>query len=285
MSIKINHLSYTYLSKTKNPVKALDDVSFEIKSNQITAIVGHTGSGKSTLIQTLNALILPEKGEVRVDDFVITSKPNKNKVTKALRKHIAVVFQFPEYQLFEETVEKDVAFGLKNYGVKEEEAIKQAHLALKEVGLDESFYKRSPFELSGGEKRRVAIAGILVLNPDILVLDEPTAGLDPQGTLSVINLIQKLKRDGKTIVLVCHDMELVLQIADEVVVLKDGKEVYQGSPASLFELDEKELSLDVPQLYSFAQNLIKRGLALDISKIKDVDSLFEEIKRVKKWQK
>lgn len=285
MSIKINHLSYTYLSKTKNPVKALDDVTFEIKSNQITAIVGHTGSGKSTLIQTLNALILPEKGEVRVDDFVITSKPNKNKVTKALRKHIAVVFQFPEYQLFEETVEKDVAFGLKNYGVKEEEAIKQAHLALKEVGLDESFYKRSPFELSGGEKRRVAIAGILVLNPDILVLDEPTAGLDPQGTLSVINLIQKLKRDGKTIVLVCHDMELVLQIADEVVVLKDGKEVYQGSPASLFELDEKELSLDVPQLYSFAQNLIKRGLALDISKIKDVDSLFEEIKRVKKWQK
>lgn len=285
MSIKINHLSYTYLSKTKNPVKALDDVSFEIKSNQITAIVGHTGSGKSTLIQTLNALILPEKGEVRVDDFVITSKPNKNKVTKALRKHIAVVFQFPEYQLFEETVEKDVAFGLKNYGVKEEEAIKQAHLALKEVGLDESFYKRSPFELSGGEKRRVAIAGILVLNPDILVLDEPTAGLDPQGTISVINLIQKLKRDGKTIVLVCHDMELVLQIADEVVVLKDGKEVYQGSPASLFELDEKELSLDVPQLYSFAQSLIKRGLALDISKIKDVDSLFEEIKRVKKWQK
>lgn len=285
MSIKINHLSYTYLSKTKNPVKALDDVTFEIKSNQITAIVGHTGSGKSTLIQTLNALILPEKGEVRVDDFVITSKPNKNKVTKALRKHIAVVFQFPEYQLFEETVEKDVAFGLKNYGVKEEEAIKQAHLALKEVGLDESFYKRSPFELSGGEKRRVAIAGILVLNPDILVLDEPTAGLDPQGTLSVINLIQKLKRDGKTIVLVCHDMELVLQIADEVVVLKDGKEVYQGSPASLFELDEKALSLDVPQLYSFAQSLIKRGLPLDISKIKDVDSLFEEIKRVKKWQK
>ncbi len=176
MSIKIERVSFSYMVKTPNEVKALDDVSFEIKDNSITALIGHTGSGKSTLIQTLNALILPSSGQIQVDDFLITNNRRKNKNIKALRRHIASIFQFPEYQLFEETVEKDVAFGLKNYGVKEEEAIKKAHDALALVGLDESFYKRSPFDLSGGEKRRVAIAGILILEPDILIMDEPTAG-------------------------------------------------------------------------------------------------------------
>ena len=281
MSIKINHLSYSYLAKTTNRVDAIKDISLEIKSGQITAIVGHTGSGKSTLIQTFNELILPTSGTVEVDDFVVSTKANKNKVTKQLRKHIATVFQFPEYQLFEETVEKDVAFGPKNYGLKEEEAIKKAHEALEMVGIDESFYKRSPFELSGGEKRRVAIAGILVLDPDILVLDEPTAGLDPQGTLMIVQLIKKLKENGKTIILVCHDMNLVLELADEVVVLKDGKLVYQGDANSLFSLNEANLSLEVPQLYAFAQSLINKGMPLEIKNIKDVDSLFEEIRRVK----
>ena len=186
MSIKIKNVSFSYMVKTPNEVKALDDVSFEIEKGSITAIIGHTGSGKSTLIQTLNALILPSSGEIEVDDFVITPNRKKNKNIKELRKHIASIFQFPEYQLFEENVEKDVAFGLKNYGFKENEAIEKAHEALKLVGLDESFYKRSPFELSGGEKRRVAIAGILILDPDILILDEPTAGLDPSGTKIIL---------------------------------------------------------------------------------------------------
>lgn len=281
MSIKIDHLSYSYLKKTENEVKALDDISFEIKSNQITALVGHTGSGKSTIIQTFNALLLPDSGTVKVDDFIITNKPNKNKYITALRKHIAVVFQFPEYQLFEETVEKDVAFGLKNYGMPEEKAIKEARKALNMVGLDRTFYQRSPFELSGGEKRRVALAGILVLNPDVLVLDEPTAGLDVDGTNMIVSLIQDLKSQGKTIILVCHDMNLVLKVADEVVALKNGKCVFQGMPNELFAMKENDLSLDVPKLYSFAQELINNGLKIDISKVRDVDSLLEEIKRVK----
>ena len=161
MQIKISNLSYTYLAKTPNEVEALHNVSLDIPEGKVTAIIGHTGSGKSTLIQTLNGLLLPTSGEVKVGEYVVTSKE--------LRKSLAIVFQFPEYQLFEETVEKDVAFGLKNYGYKEVEAIKLAHKALEEVGIDKSFYKRSPFELSGGEKRRVAIAGIIALNPDILV--------------------------------------------------------------------------------------------------------------------
>lgn len=282
MSIKINNLSYEYLPNTNNTVHALNNVSCEIKDNSITAIVGHTGSGKSTLIQALNALNLPTSGEVRVDDFVITSKKNKNKQIKALRKHVSVVFQFPEYQLFEENVEKDVAFGLKNYGMKEQEAIENAHKALAMVGIDESFYKRSPLELSGGEKRRVAIAGILVLDPQILVLDEPTAGLDPEGTKMVINLIKQLHDNGKTIIIVSHDMDLVLNIATDVIVLNDGRLVYQGNPQSLFELDPKELSLDIPQLYLFAKNLIKKGLDIDITKVRDISTLFNEIERVRK---
>ena len=281
MPIKLNNVSFSYLLKTPNEVKALDNVSFEIKDGSITALIGHTGSGKSTLIQMLNALILPSVGNIQVDDFVITPNKRKNKNIKALRKHIASIFQFPEYQLFEETVEKDVAFGLRNYGVKEIEAINKAHEALSLVGLDESFYKRSPFELSGGEKRRVAIAGILILNPDILVLDEPTAGLDPNGTEIILNLIQKLNRDGKTIVLVTHDMNIVLKYATDVKVLKEGKLVFEGAPHSLFSLTSEDLSLEVPVLYSFAQSLIKKGLNIKIENIHNIDDLIEEIRRAK----
>ena len=282
MSIKINHVSYTYLKKTPNEVEALNDISFEIKDNSITTLIGHTGSGKSTLIQMLNALELPESGTIEVDNFVITPNKRKNKDIKGLRKHIASIFQFPEYQLFEETVEKDVAFGLKNYGVKEDEALEKAHEALALVGLDESFYQRSPFELSGGEKRRVAIAGILVLNPDILILDEPTAGLDPNGTKIILELIQDLHKNGKTIILVTHDMNVVLNLATDVVVLKEGKLVFQGSPHDLFSLTSDDLSLDVPPLYAFAHELINKGLNINIANIKSVDDLLSEIRRVKK---
>ena len=281
MSIKIENVSFSYLVKTPNEVKALDDVSFEIKDNSITALIGHTGSGKSTLIQTLNALIIPSSGQIKVDDFLITNNPRKNKNIKALRRHIASIFQFPEYQLFEETVEKDVAFGLKNYGVKEEDAIKKAHEALKLVGLDESFYKRSPFDLSGGEKRRVAIAGILVLDPDILIMDEPTAGLDPHGTKIILDLILELHKKGKTIILVTHDMNVVLNYATDAVVLNKGKVVFEGKPYQIFTGDLDALGLDVPPIYSFANRLIEKGLDINIENIKSVDDLFKEIKRAK----
>ena len=281
MPIKINHVSYYYLKKTPNEVKALDDVSFEIKDNSITTIIGHTGSGKSTLIQLLNALEIPSEGEIQVNDFLITPKKRKNKKIKELRRHIASIFQFPEYQLFEETVEKDVAFGLKNFKVKEIDAINKAHEALELVGLDESFYKRSPFELSGGEKRRAAIAGILVLNPDVLILDEPTAGLDPQGTKIILDLIKKLHSEGKTIILVTHDMNIVLSLATDVVVLKNGQLAYQGNPHDLFALNEEDLSLEIPPLYLLAHQLIAKGLKINIKNIKDIDSLFLEIDKAR----
>lgn len=277
MSIKVENVSYVYLAKTPNEVKALNNVSFEIQKGSITALIGHTGSGKSTLIQTFNALSTPTSGQVIVDDFVIGPNPKKNKRIKELRRHIASIFQFPEYQLFEETVEKDVAFGLKNYGVKETEALQKAHEALKLVGLDESFYLRSPFELSGGEKRRVAIAGILVLEPDILILDEPTAGLDPNGTKIILDLIYSLNKQGKTIIIVTHDMDIVLKYATDVVVLKEGEVVYHGEPHNLFSLSSDELSLDIPVLYKFTRNLQEKGLNIDIRKIRNIDDLLREI--------
>lgn len=278
MQIKIMNLSYTYLAKTPNEVEALHDVSLEMPEGKITSIIGHTGSGKSTLIQTLNGLLIPTSGEVHVGDFVVTNKKKKNKKIKELRKSLAIVFQFPEYQLFEETVEKDVAFGLKNYGVKEPEAIKLAHKALEEVGIDKSFYKRSPFELSGGEKRRVAIAGIIALNPDILVLDEPTAGLDPRGSKIILNLIKKFNKEGKTIILVTHDMNIVLNYSDHVIVMNDGKVAFEGTPSTLFNGDISQYSIDVPELFKFVKILEDKGMKLDISNIRTIDDLINQLK-------
>ncbi len=278
MQIKISNLSYTYLAKTPNEVEALHNVSLDIPEGKITSIIGHTGSGKSTLIQTLNGLLLPTSGEVRVGEFVVTNKKKKNKRIKELRKSLAIVFQFPEYQLFEETVEKDVAFGLKNYGYKEVEAIKLAHKALEEVGIDKSFYKRSPFELSGGEKRRVAIAGIIALNPDILVLDEPTAGLDPKGSKIILNLINKFNKEGKTIILVTHDMNIVLNYSDHVIVMNDGKVAFEGTPSDLFSGDISTYSIDVPELFKFVKLLESKGFKLDISKIRTIDDLISQLK-------
>ena len=278
MQIKIDKLSYKYLVKTPNEVEALHEVSLDIPEGKITSIIGHTGSGKSTLIQTLNGLLIPHSGEVHVGDYVVTSKKKKNKKIKELRKSLAIVFQFPEYQLFEETVEKDVAFGLRNYGYKEAEAIKLAHKALEEVGIDKSFYKRSPFELSGGEKRRVAIAGIIALNPDILVLDEPTAGLDPLGSKIILNLVDKFNKEGKTIILVTHDMDIVLNYSDHVVVLNDGRIAFEGTPSELFSGDISKYSIDVPQLFKFVKLLVSKGLKLDISKIRTIDDLIVQLK-------
>lgn len=278
MQIRFDNVSFTYLAKTPNEVEALHDVSLQIPEGKITSIIGHTGSGKSTLIQMLNGLLLPTSGEVHVGDFVVTPKAKKNKNIKKLRKHLAIVFQFPEYQLFEETVEKDVAFGLRNYGYKEDVAIKLAHKALQEVGLDESFYKRSPFELSGGEKRRAAIAGIIALDPDILVLDEPTAGLDPRGSEIILNLIKNYNKKGRTIILVTHDMNIVLNHSDHVVVLNEGDLAFEGTPSELFSGDVSNYSIDIPQLFFFAKLLKDKGLDIDITKIRTLDDLLSQLK-------
>ena len=276
MAIKVTDLFYTYNVKSPTPSEALRGVSLEIKEGSFTAFVGATGSGKSTLMQNLNALLLPTSGQVEVDGFVITPKKKKNKNIKQLRKHIGLVFQFPEYQLFEETVEKDVAFGVKNFGANEEEALARARDALKSVGLDESYFTRSPFDLSGGEKRRVAIAGILAIQPDILVLDEPTAGLDPKGVNEIMSLLEKMHKDGKTIIVVTHDMDIVLKYCEEVFVLHEGKIAFSGNPYELFKLNNEELAIEVPALFELARKLKDKGLKLDIEKIRNIDDLIEQ---------
>jgi energy-coupling factor transport system ATP-binding protein len=281
MGIKIEHVSFTYNKKASNSTLALDDVSFEIKDNDFVAIVGETGSGKSTLAQTFNGLLFPDKGEVLVDDFVISYKNRKSHKLKGLRKHVGLVFQFPEYQLFEETVEKDVAFGIKNFGVKGEEAIKRAHEALKQVSLDESYYKRPPFELSGGEKRKVAIAGILALDTDVLVFDEPTVGFDPASAKDLMNMIVEFHRQGKTIIVITHDMDLVRRYVNKVYMLEKGKLVFEGTPAELFTRVQHYDRLDIPQMVRLALMLKEKGMDIDVNKIRHSDDLIEEIK---KWR-
>ena len=281
MSIKIENIFFSYLKKTPNVSTALNGVSLDIQSGEFVAIIGQTGSGKSTLIQHLNALLTPDKGTLQVDEYVIHSGKKKNKNIKALRKHVGVVFQFPEYQLFEETVEKDVAFGPRNFGVKKEEALKKAHDAILSVGLDESFFTRSPFDLSGGEKRRVAIAGILAIEPDVLVLDEPTAGLDPIGQEDIMALVKKLHGEGKTIIFVTHDMDLVMKYASRAIVMQDGKVVFDGTPSELFSENREEFAIEIPLLYRYIDELNKKGYKIDIKNIKSVDDLVLAIKERK----
>lgn len=223
MPIKVEDLKHVYSVNTPFAYAALNGVDLELAEGKITAIIGATGSGKSTLVQHLNALLLPTGGKLTVLDRIITAE-EKPQHLKSLRKQVGLVFQFPEYQLFEETILKDVAFGPKNFGASEEEANQKARAALKMVGLDSSYEERSPLDLSGGQKRRVAIAGILAMEPEILVLDEPTAGLDPQGAKQMMSLFKKYNRDfQRTVLMVTHDMEHVLNYCDEVVVMKDGK--------------------------------------------------------------
>ena len=282
MSIKFNDVSYVYLPSSPYEFEALKHVNLEFKEGKITALIGHTGSGKSTLVQHINGLILPCSGEVVIDEFTLTSKV-KIKGIKKLRKHAGMVFQFPEYQLFEETVYKDIIFGPKNFGVKDEELDNIAKNVIKMVGLDETYLERSPFELSGGQKRRVAIAGILALDPDILVLDEPTAGLDPIGAKEMMDLFKKLNDLGKTIIMVTHEMDFVLKYADEVVVMKEGEIKAQTDPISFFYDDNllKEVIIEEPQVITFTKKLLKNGLNVDFKKIKDIDSLLEQIVSIK----
>ena len=273
MPITFKEIEHIYSENTPFSYQALKGVNLNIKDKSFTAIIGQTGSGKSTLIQHINALLLPTSGEINVDEFIITATDKPSKL-KPLRKKAGLVFQFPEYQLFEETIEKDIIFGPMNFGVSEEEAKKIASKVLKMVGLNASYLSKSPFELSGGQKRRVAIAGILAMNPDILILDEPTAGLDPQGTNEMMSLFKKINDLGKTIILVTHDMNHVLQYCDEVVVMNHGRVEKHDSVTNIFK-DSKylnSLGIDLPIITDFILKLNNHGFNID-SSINNIDQL------------
>jgi len=262
MGIILDNVSYTYQEGTPFASAALSDVSLTIEDGSYTAIIGHTGSGKSTVLQLLNGLLVPTKGSVRVFDTLITPT-SVNKQIRQIRKQVGLVFQFAENQIFEETVLKDVAFGPQNFGVSVEEAEAIAREKLDLVGIDESLFERSPFELSGGQMRRVAIAGILAMEPSILVLDEPTAGLDPIGRKELMTLFEKLHQDGITIVLVTHLMDDVAEFADQVYVMEKGRLVKSGAPSLVFQNLEfmENIQLGVPKITRFAHRLAERGVS------------------------
>ena len=262
MGIALENVSFTYQEGTPLASTALSDVSLTIEDGSYTALIGHTGSGKSTILQLLNGLLVPSQGSVRVFDTLITSN-SKNKDIRQIRKQVGLVFQFAENQIFEETVLKDVAFGPQNFGVSEEDAEQIAREKLALVGIDESLYNRSPFELSGGQMRRVAIAGILAMEPAILVLDEPTAGLDPLGRKELMNLFKKLHQSGMTIVLVTHLMDDVAEYANQVYVMEKGRLVKFGRPSDVFQdvVFMEEVQLGVPKITAFCKRLADRGVS------------------------
>ena len=275
MSIKVEQLSHIYSPGTPFESVALKNVNFEVKNGEFIGLIGHTGSGKSTLIQHLNGLLKATSGKIYIDGMDLTSA---DVTLTDIRKKVGLVFQYPEYQLFEETIEKDIIFGPTNFGMSEEEAKERAGKVLKLVGLDESYLERSPFELSGGQKRRVAIAGILAMEPDILVLDEPTAGLDPQGAKEMLELFKKFQESGKTVIMVSHDMNHVLQYCDHVVVMNHGEvERYCDVDELFSERDYLEsMSIDLPVITDFIQELNMGGFHINPS-IKDIDELVNAI--------
>ena len=261
MGITLENVSYTYQAGTPFESPALFEVNLEIKDGSYTALVGHTGSGKSTILQLLNGLLVPTEGSVVIDDVKITST-SVNKDIKQVRKKVGLVFQFAESQIFDESVLKDVAFGPQNFGVSKEDAERVAREKLTLVGISEELFERSPFELSGGQMRRVAIAGILAMEPDILVLDEPTAGLDPAGRKELMSLFKRLHEAGMTIVLVTHLMDDVANFADIVYVMEKGRLVKSGEPRQVFQdvAFMESIQLGVPKITKFAQELENRGL-------------------------
>ena len=262
MGIALENVSFTYQEGTPLASTALSDVSLTIEDGSYTALIGHTGSGKSTILQLLDGLLVPSQGSVRVFDTLITST-SKNKDIRQIRKQVGLVFQFAENQIFEETVLKDVAFGPQNFGVSEEDAEQIAREKLALVGIDESLFNRSPFELSGGQMRRVAIAGILAMEPAILVLDEPTAGLDPLGRKELMTLFKKLHQSGMTIVLVTHLMDDVAEYANQVYVMEKGRLVKGGKPSDVFQdvVFMEEVQLGVPKITAFCKRLADRGVS------------------------
>ena len=276
MSITVENLTYTYSKGMPNETRALEDVSFRLEPGEFAAIIGHTGSGKSTLVQQLNGLLRPDSGKITVGEVCITDPSTK--MTEVRRK-VGLVFQYPEYQLFEETVAKDVAFGPKQVGMSGEELDRVVKDSIRLTGLDyEEVKERSPFELSGGQKRRVAIAGVLAMKPEILILDEPTAGLDPSAHRDVLELIRRIHRQEKmTILLVSHNMGDIAELADRVLVMNRGRLVMNGSPAEVFARGEqlREMGLGQPPATEFMERLKERLPGIDAAPLSIEDAAKE----------
>ncbi|MCD6482488.1 MAG: energy-coupling factor transporter ATPase [Candidatus Izimaplasma sp.] len=285
MAIKFEQVNFLYPSFDGNDFSALKDINLDISGkNEFITLIGETGSGKSTLVQHMNALLRPTTGSVTIYGIKIEKNTNKNKKIKLnpLRQKVGLVFQFPEYQLFEETVLKDIIFGPKNFGVKEDIAIERAKEVIKYVGLSEEYLDRSPFNLSGGEKKRVSIAGILAMEPDILVLDEPTSGLDPKGRDTLLELFTNIhKKLNKTIIIITHDMNTVYKYATRVLVMHDSKLVYDGKPNQLFMKENiAKWNLDLPDILEITNQLEKKLNIKFPIKPHNVDELFELMKGV-----
>lgn len=285
MSITVENLTYTYSKGLPNETRALEDVSFQLKTGEFAAVIGHTGSGKSTLMQQLNGLLRPDSGKITVGEVCITDPSNK--MTEVRRK-VGLVFQYPEYQLFEETVAKDVAFGPKQVGITGEELDRVVEESIRLTGLDyEEVKERSPFELSGGQKRRVAIAGVLAMKPEILILDEPTAGLDPSAHRDVLELIRRIHRKERmTILLVSHNMGDIAELADRVLVMNRGKLVMNGTPAEVFSRGEPlwEMGLGLPPATEFMERLKERMPGIDAAQL-SIEDAAKEICRYLKGRK
>lgn len=260
MDITFKNVTYIYQEKTPFAHQALNDISLHIPAGKYVAIIGHTGSGKSTLIQHLNGLLTPTKGTVQIGNYTITAD-KKPEDLKQLRSQVGVVFQYPEHQLFEETIAKDIAFGPGNFGVDTEDIEQRVMKAIKQVGLTEDYLERSPFDLSGGQMRRVAIAGILAIQPKVLVLDEPTAGLDPRGQKEIMDMFYHMHQASNlTTVLVTHSMEDALKYADYVIILNKGTVYMEGLPNEVFVQNKalQQVGLDVPEIIRFLQQFEKR---------------------------
>lgn len=261
MSIKVENLSYVYMAGTPFESKALDNVSLEINDGEFIGLIGHTGSGKSTLVQHLNGLLKPKSGRIIIDGVDITAKGTN---MKAIRQKVGLVFQYPEHQLFEETIYKDVAYGPKNCGLPDTKIDNRVRKALEMVGVDyEESKTKSPFDLSGGQKRRVAIAGVLAMEPKVLILDEPTAGLDPRGRDTILDEIKLLHdKYGKTIVLVSHSMEDIARLVDRIIVMNEGKCIFTGTPREVFKQADmlQSIGLGVPQVTMLARSLNEKGI-------------------------
>ncbi len=267
MSIKLENVSYIYEKNSAYSTEALKDVSLEINDGEFIGMIGHTGSGKSTLIQLFNALLRPSSGTILYDEKDIWENDFNR---RELRFNVGLVFQYPEYQLFETTVLKDVCFGPKNKGLSEDECIERAKEALKAVGMPEEFYSRSPLEMSGGQKRRAAIAGVLAMDPKVLILDEPCAGLDPRGKRDILDMLSVLRKDkGMTIILVSHSMEDVAGYADRLIVMSNGTKAYDGTVKEVFSKykELEKIGLAAPQVTYVMNGLKSRGLDVDTSAV------------------
>ncbi|MCR2043500.1 energy-coupling factor transporter ATPase [Anaerosalibacter massiliensis] len=277
MMIKIENLSYVYNPESPFETKALDNINLEVEKGDFVGLIGHTGSGKSTLVQHLNGLIRPTEGRIIIDGIDITKKETK---LRAIRQEVGLVFQYPEYQLFEETVYKDIAFGPKNLGLNETEVDSRVKKAMELVGLDfEKIKDRSPFELSGGQKRRVAIAGVVAMNPKVLILDEPTAGLDPKGRDEILGEIQNLyEKENMTIILVSHSMEDIAKLVNKIVVMHKGKIAMEGAPREIFKNQERleDLGLGIPQVTYFMKKYKSEGHSVS-DDILTIDEAKEEL--------